>query len=90
MLPHPGPNTDLAERDLEAITRLLDTPAFEAYFCRRLRERRKHYAQQLEEDQTAEQTAALRTRMKEIDEILRMPAQDRGTHTATMQMARRQ
>lgn len=78
-----------AERDLDQINRLLVAPAFQSYFMRRLKERRAAHAVALEGEQTELDTAKLRARIAEIDEILRMPANDGAAHANTLARHRR-
>lgn len=82
-------NVAHAERCSELINRLLETDAWQSYYLVRLRERRALYAKELENEQTEESTLKLRSRISEIDEIIRMPEQDRAAHASTLARARR-
>lgn len=82
--------TELAEQDIPAIESLLDSKGW-AYFSRRLNERRQAIRDQLADDNalTGRQTRALRAIVKEYDEILRLPHQDRTVHNDTLRAQQR-
>lgn len=81
-------NLARAERDLEHITRLLDADAWAGWLVPRLQARRSDYSTQLEADQPEPKTAELRARIRELDEILRLPHQDRTSHASTLASGR--
>lgn len=80
----------LAEDDIPIIDALLDSPGW-AYLSRRLRDLRQGYrdATADDDDLTDAQTKTNRAISRLLDDLSRLPEQDRRMHTATLDAAKR-
>jgi hypothetical protein len=82
---------ELAARDLQDITELAKSPAFERYWLRRIRQKRDAIKKRFEDDPPdkcdKDEREVIRRILKEYEELLRMPATDEYASQRRLEMA---